>query len=74
MNREDLIYKTFRHFYNFQQLQTIRYFTKNIFNGQNTLNDANKDQANLLVEIMNFNKSVNQESQEKWINVNFSCL
>ena len=36
--------------YNFYHFETIRYFAKNIFSGKITLDDVNKDQANLVAQ------------------------
>ena len=49
-NREDLNYNTKNYIYNFQQFKTIRPFAKNIFARKITLNDADKDQNDLLIE------------------------
>ena len=38
---------------------------KNIFNNKITLDDDNKDQADLLIEIMNFNKKIKPKRPEK---------
>ena len=40
-----------------QQFKTIRTFGKNICAGKITLNNADKDQSNLLLEIIDFNKN-----------------
>ena len=40
-----------------QQFETIRTFGKNICAGKITLNNADKDQINLLLEIIDFNKN-----------------
>ena len=42
VNREDLICKTNKYIYNFQQFEAIRYFVKNIFPYIITLNDVDK--------------------------------
>ena len=38
---------------------------KTIFNNKITLDDDNKDQADLLIEIMNFNKKIKPKGPEK---------
>ena len=56
VGREKLAYKASGYTYSFQNFQTIRTFGRDIYNGEITLKEADKDQANLLVEIMNFKK------------------
>ena len=43
MNRGDLIHKTNKYVYNFQQFETIRSFAKNIFANFIILDNADKD-------------------------------
>ena len=56
MNREDLIYKTNNYIYNFQKFELIRSFAKNICKGKITLDNADNEQASLLLEIDDFKK------------------
>ena len=58
-NRKNLIYiKEYnKYVYNFQQITTIRFFAKNIYWRKISLDDANKNQSVLLLEIGSFNKS-----------------
>ena len=65
VNRENLIYKTNKYVYNFQQFETIKFFAKNIFAGQSTLDNADKYQSNLLHEIFDFNKNMKPRSFRK---------
>ena len=51
MNREDLIYRT-----NIWKFELIRSFAKNIFEGKITLENADNEQASLLLEIDDFKK------------------
>ena len=44
VDREKLVYKTNIHTYDFQTFQTIRTFAKDIYNGEISLEEANKDQ------------------------------
>ena len=44
VNREDLVFKTNKNIYNFQQFETIRGLAKNICNNKITLNQAEEDQ------------------------------
>ena len=45
-----------KYVYIFQQFKTTRTFVKNFFMGGVTLNDADKDQSNLLFEIVKFGR------------------
>ena len=65
VNRENFIYKTNKSVYNFQQFETIKFFAKNIFAGQSTLDNADKYQSNLLHEIFDFNKNMKPRSFRK---------
>ena len=61
-------YKTniYIYIYNFQNFWTISTFDRNIYNGTITLKEADSDQANLLVEILNFKKRIKlKTSREK---------
>ena len=65
VGREKLAYKARGYTYSFQNFQTIRTFGRDIYNGEITLKEADEDQANLLVEIMNFKKKTKPQDQEK---------
>lgn len=41
---------------NFQQFEEIKYFVKNTFAGEITLDNANEDQSDLLNDFVDFNK------------------
>ena len=57
VNKKKKIFWNKKHIYNFQRFETIKSFAKNVFNVKITLNNADEDQSNLLVEIDEFNKS-----------------
>ena len=57
VNKKKIIFWNKKHIYNFQRFETIKSFAKNVFNVKITLNNADEDQSNLLVEIDEFNKS-----------------
>ena len=65
VNRENLINETKNYTSSFNKFKTKRYFAKNIYNGKSILNDANEDQSNSLVEIMNFKKQIRPRDPEK---------
>ena len=50
--------------YSFKDFRTINIFGRNIYNGKITLKEANEDQSNLLVEILNLT-SKTEKSREK---------
>ena len=50
--------------YSFKDFRTINTFGRNIYNGKITLKEANEDQSNLLVEILNLT-SKTEKSREK---------
>ena len=56
LNREDLIYDINKYGYNFQQFGRIRKNKKKIFARKITLDNADMDQSDLLLEIVDFNK------------------
>ena len=59
VNRENLIYEARKYVQNLQQFETIRSFSKNVFADKITLNGADKDQGDLLVEIQILAKTQN---------------
>ena len=65
MDREKLHYKTNEYTYNFQNFQAINTFGRDIYNSTITLKEADKDQSDLLVEILNFRKQVKTKNTEK---------
>ena len=65
LKREDLVYKTDKYSYNFQQYETIRPFDKNIFAGKITLDNAGKDQSDLSNDFVDFRKGAKLRDIEK---------
>ena len=65
VNREDLMYKTNKYVYNLQQFEAIRYFAKNIFAGKNIVNDAHKNQSDLLFEVAELKKNAKPKDIER---------
>ena len=65
IDREKLVYKASEHTYNFRNVQTIKTFDKNIYDGTYTLTEANEYQTDLLVEIMNFKKTTKPLDPQK---------
>ena len=61
---ENFYYKTNEHAFNFQNFPTISTFVRDIYNGKIT-EEADEDQSDLLVEILNFKKKQNQKFQRK---------
>ena len=65
MKREDLIYETHQLTCSFCQFQTIRSLGRNICNRKINLDEANQNESDLLVEIMNVNKKRRPTNPEK---------
>ena len=61
VSRKDLIYETNKHIDNSQQFETIRSFTKNIFNGKINLNYADNYQSNSLKQNQEARKMVEKQ-------------
>ena len=54
VDREKLIYETNEYTYSFKNVQTIKNFGRDIYEGKITIKEADKYQKDLLVEIMSF--------------------
>ena len=54
IDKEKLVYKASGNTYDFRKFRTIRNFGKDIYEGEITLEEADKDQSDLLNEIKNF--------------------
>ena len=65
LKREDLIHKTSKSVHNFQQYETIRYFSNNIFAGKITLGKVSKDRRDLLNYFIDFKKGTRARDTEK---------
>ena len=65
VDRENLYYKTNEYTYDFQNLRRINTLATDIYNGTLTLKEADNDQSDLLIEILNFRKQVKQKYPEK---------
>ena len=65
VDRENLYYRTNKYTFNFQNFQTISTFGRDIYNGKITTEEADEDQRDLLVEILNFKKKAKPKSPGK---------
>ena len=65
VDREILYYRTNKYTFNFQNFQTISTFGRDIYNGKITTEEADEDQRDLLVEILNFKKKAKPKSPGK---------
>ena len=65
VEREKLIYKTNEYTYSFKNLKTKKTFGRDIYEDKITLEEAEKYQTDLLVEIMSFRKNTKPKGQEK---------
>ena len=57
VDKENLYYRTNKYSFNFQNFWTIRTFVRDIYNGKVTTEEADEDQGDLLVEILQKNKT-----------------
>ena len=64
VDREKLIYETNEYTYSFKNFQ-IKTFDRDTYEGKIMIEEAEKYQTDLLVEIMNFRKNTKPRSQEK---------
>ena len=64
VDREKLIYETNEYTYSFKNFQ-IKSFDRDTYEGKIMIEEADKYQTDLLVEIMNFRKNTKPRSQEK---------
>ena len=65
VDREKLYHRTNEYTYNFQNLRTINAFGRDIYNATITLKNADKDQSDLLDDILNFREQVKPKNTEK---------
>ena len=61
----ELFYKSNKNKYNFKNFQTIRLFGEDIYNGEITLKEADKDQSDLVEKINDFIKKTKPKSHRK---------
>ena len=60
-----LIYEANEYTHSFKNFQTIKTFSRDIYEGKITIRKANEYQTNLLAEIVSFKKHTKPRSQEK---------
>ena len=65
INREELVYKATEYTYDFRDFITIRTFSRDIYEGIITLEEADNDQSNLLNEIRNFKDKTRPQNDKK---------
>ena len=65
MDREKLIYGTNECKCSFKNSQTVKTFSRDIYECKITIKEANEYQTDLLAEIMNFKKNMKPRSPEK---------
>ena len=65
VKREDLVFKTNKYLYYFQQNKTIRPFSKNIFAGRTTLDKADRNQHDLLNDFIDFTERTKPRNIEE---------
>ena len=65
VDREKLIYEKNEYIYSFKNFQTIKTASRDIYEGNITIEEANEYQTSLLAESMSFKKNTKPRSQEK---------
>ena len=65
IDREKLVYKACRNTDDFRKFQTIRTFGKDIYNGITILEEADKNQSDLLNEIKHFNDKTRTKNYKR---------
>ena len=65
VDRDKLIYETNEYTYSFKNVQTIKTFGIDIYEGKIILEKANEYQTDLLAEIMDFKKNTKPRNEEK---------
>ena len=65
VDREKWVYRASEYTYSFRNFRTIRTFGRDIYEGQITLEEADKDQSNLLHNIRNFMDKTRPQNDEK---------
>ena len=65
VEREDLMYEINKYVHKFQQYETITSLAKNILGSKITLDDADKDQSDLLNELVDFQKEAKPRNKKK---------
>ena len=65
VDRERLFYKSNKNKYDFKIFRTIRAFGKDIYNGEITLEEADKDQSHLVKKISDFNMKTKPKNDVK---------
>ena len=59
-----MIYYSSEEPFNFITFKTVRSFGENIYSGKNTINEANKEQADSLEYILNFNNKARPKNKD----------
>ena len=65
VERENLLYEINKYVHNFQQYERITSIAKNILGGKITLDDTDKDQSDLLNELVDFQKEAKPRNKKK---------
>ena len=65
VDREKLVYETDEYTYSFKNFQTIKIFSRDIYEGEIMIKEADEYQADLLTEILDFTKYTKPRSEEK---------
>ena len=64
VNRNNMIYYSSKEPFDFKTFKTISSFGENIHSGKITINAANKEQADLIEYILNFNNKLRRKNKD----------
>ena len=65
MDREKLFYKSNKYWYDFKNFPTIRTFGEDIYDGEITIEEADRNQLHLARKITDFNMKTRPKSERK---------
>ena len=65
VSKGNLVYRANEYTYNFKSFERIHTFSRDVCNGEITLEEDDEDQSSLLVEIMNFPSKIKLQNLEK---------
>ena len=65
VDRGNSYYRTNKYTFNFPNFPTTNTFGRDIYTGKITTKEADEDQSNILVEILNFKKKAKPKSPKK---------
>ena len=64
VNKNNMINYWSKELFDFKTFKTIRYFAENLYSGKITINKDNKEQADLIENILNFNNKARPKNKD----------